>query len=85
VTLVCVPLIISMLVALFTIHIHYGFSAVNTIGFTASGPEFGPPGYQINLLYIAALIALALSSPTMASIDRIVLRKKADRGTGNKS
>src|SRR6478752_3726904 len=62
VTLATVPLIISMLVALFTLHIHYGFSSVNTIGLTPSGPEFGPPGYEINLLYIAALLALALSS-----------------------
>src|SRR5262245_31102456 len=67
VALVSVPLIISMLVALFTIHIHYGFSSVNTIGLTPAGPVFGPPGYEINLLYIAALIALALSSPTAIS------------------
>src|SRR6476620_4574475 len=32
VPLVSVPLSVSMLVALFTIQIHYGFSAVNTIG-----------------------------------------------------
>ena len=75
VALVSVPLIISMLVALFTIHIHYGFSAVNTIGLAPSGPEFGPPGYEINLLYIAGLIALALSSPTAASVDQILLRR----------
>src|ERR1700755_3393511 len=31
VAIVSVPLIISMLVALFTLHIHYGFSSVNTI------------------------------------------------------
>jgi putative oxidoreductase len=48
VALVSVPLIISMLVALFTVHIHYGFSSVNTIGLTPSGPIFGPPGYEIN-------------------------------------
>jgi putative oxidoreductase len=78
VPLVSIPLIISMLVALLTIHIHYGFSSINTIGLSPSGPEFGPPGYEINLLYIAALIALALSSPTEASVDRFLLREKAD-------
>jgi putative oxidoreductase len=76
VTLASIPLIISMLVALFTVHIHYGFSAVNTIGLTRSGPMFGPPGYEINLLYIAGLIALALSSPTAVSVDRILFREK---------
>lgn len=80
VAIVSVPLIASMLVAMFTLHIHYGFSSVNTIGLTPSGPEFGPPGYEINLLYIAALIALALSSPTMASVDRLLFRDKANLG-----
>jgi putative oxidoreductase len=85
VAIVSVPLIISMLVALFTLHIHYGFSSVNTIGLTASGPVFGPPGYEINLLYIGALIALALSSPTAASVDRILFREKTNLGaTGSK-
>jgi putative oxidoreductase len=76
VTLVSIPLIISMLVALFTVHIHYGFSSINTIGLTPSGPVFGPPGYEINLLYIVALIAPALSSPTAGSVDRILFRDK---------
>ena len=85
VALVSVPLILSMLVAMFTIHIHYGFSSVNTIGLTPAGPVFGPPGYEINLLYIAALIALALSSPTAASVDRILFRDKTNFGaTGSK-
>ncbi len=76
VTIASVPLIISMLVALFTLHIHYGFSAVNTIGLTPSGPVFGPPGYEINLLYIAALIALALSDATVFSVDRILFQRQ---------
>src|SRR5499427_7604976 len=54
------PLIIMMLVAMFTIHLRYGFSAINTIGLTADGPQFGPPGYEVNLLYIAGLLALIL-------------------------
>jgi putative oxidoreductase len=73
VALVCIPLIVSMLVALFSIHIHYGFSAVNTIGLTSAGPLFGPPGYEINLIYIAALVALAACEPTMLSVDRMIL------------
>ena len=80
VAIVSVPLIISMLVAMFTLQIHYGFSSVNTIGLTPSGPVFGPPGYEINLLYIAGLIALALSGPTAASVDRILFREKSNLG-----
>jgi hypothetical protein len=34
---------------MFTVHLKYGVSAVNTIGLTADGPRFGPPGYEVNL------------------------------------
>ena len=64
-----IPLVASMVVAMFTIHVHYGFSAVNTIGLTATGPVLGPPGYEINLLYIGALLALALTGPGALSVD----------------
>src|SRR5262245_59498778 len=47
-----VPLIVMMLVAIFTVHLRYGFSAINTIAVTADGPQFGPPGIEVNLLYI---------------------------------
>jgi putative oxidoreductase len=64
-----VPLIASMVVALVTIHWQYGFSAINTIGLTSTGPVFGPPGYEVNLLYIGALLALCLAEPSALSID----------------
>ena len=63
-----VPLIASMLVAMFTLQVRYGFSSVNTVGLTAAGPVFGPPGYEINLLYIAALWLLALTGPGAFSL-----------------
>lgn len=63
VAFVSIPLIVSMLVAMLTVQLRYGFSSVNTIGLTPSGPLFGPPGYEINLLYIASLLALALLGP----------------------
>ncbi len=69
VTIAAVPLIITMLVAMFTIHINFGFSAVNTIGLTPAGPQFGPPGYEINLLYIAGLISLMLTGAGRLSVD----------------
>ena len=42
--IVGIPLIVMMLVAMFTVHLRYGFSSINTIGLTADGPVFGPPG-----------------------------------------
>ena len=77
VALASLPLIATMLVAMFTIHIHYGFSAVNTIGITPAGPQFGPPGYEISLIYIGALIALGCSKPTPFSIDELLADRRS--------
>jgi putative oxidoreductase len=76
VALVSIPLILSMLGAMFTVNIKYGFSAVTTIGLTPEGPQFGPPGYEINLLYIAALVALILGGSGPLSIDALRSRRR---------
>src|SRR5262245_18845926 len=39
VAIMSIPLIVMMLVAMFTVHLRYGFSAINTIGLTADGPQ----------------------------------------------
>jgi putative oxidoreductase len=71
---ISVPLIIMMLVAMLTVHLRYGFSAIHTIGLTADGPQFGPPGIEVNLLYIAGLLALILGGAGPLSIDRLLTR-----------
>ena len=76
VTVISIPLIITQLVAMFTVQIKYGFSSVNTIGLTPNGPVFGPPGFEINLLYIAGLISLILTGAGIFSIDAARDRKK---------
>src|SRR5262249_952503 len=55
---VSIPLIVLMLVAMFTVHLRYGFSVINTIGLTADGPQLGPHRYGGKLLYIAVLLSL---------------------------
>jgi putative oxidoreductase len=75
---VSVPLIVMMLVAMFTVHWRYGFSAINTIGLTPDGPQFGPPGYEVNLLYIAGLLALILGGAGPLSIDSLLVRRKGE-------
>ena len=71
-----VPLIVSMLVAMFTVQLRFGFSSVNTIGLSPAGPVFGPPGYEINLLYIGALLALAIAGPSAWSLDGWLVRRR---------
>jgi putative oxidoreductase len=75
VMIVSVPLIISMLVAMFTVNVRYGFSAIKTIGLNENGPMFGPPGYEINLLYIAGLLILMVAGVGPLSVDRWFQRR----------
>ncbi len=74
--IVAIPLIATMLVAIITVQFKFGYSSVKTIGLTAGGPLFGPPGYEINLLYIAALIALMLYGPGLYSVDQWLASKR---------
>ena len=78
VEMVSIPLVVMMLVAMFTVHLRYGFSAINTIGLTADGPQFGPPGYEVNLLYVAGLLALILGGAGPLSIDGLLTPRKRD-------
>jgi putative oxidoreductase len=83
VTIASIPLICSMFVAMVTVQLRYGFSSVNTIGLTDSGPVFGPPGYEINLLYVASLTALALLGPGPLSINQWWSDRKRIPTTGS--
>lgn len=72
------PLAAVMLTAMFTVHFQYGFSSVRLQAVTASGARFGPIGYEMNLLYIAGLVTLALSGAGggALSIDRYLAARK---------
>jgi putative oxidoreductase len=76
VVLASLPLIGSMLVAMFSVQWRYGYSSVNTIGLTHAGPVFGPPGYEINLLYIACLVVLVMLGPGAFSIDSLIAKRR---------
>jgi len=58
--LISLPLTVILLVAVVTVHLPFGFSSIKLRAVTAAGPQFGPPGYETDLLYIAALATLAL-------------------------
>ncbi len=72
---VAVPLIVVMATALFGVHLRYGFSSIRLRAVTAAGAQFGPIGYELNLLYIAALVALGLGGPGPLSVDRWIERR----------
>lgn len=64
------PLAAVMATAMFGVHLRYGFSSVRLQALSDSGAVFGPIGYELNLLYIAALVALALGGAGPLSVDR---------------
>lgn len=73
---VSVPLAVILLVAIFTVHLPYGFSSIKLIAVTPAGAQFGPPGYECNLLYIAGLVALVLGGPGPLAVDGLLRHKK---------
>ena len=77
VPLVTMPLAVVLLVAIFTVHLPLGFSSVRLIAMTASGPRFGPVGYETSLLYLTALVCLALGGSGPFSIDGLLRRRPA--------
>jgi putative oxidoreductase len=70
VPLVSIPAIVLLLVAIFTVHLPNGFLTIKLMSVNNGRAQFGPPGYECNLLYIACIVALALIGPTPWSIDK---------------
>lgn len=70
------PLAIVMLTALFSVHLPYGFSSIRLRAVTAAGAEFGPIGYELNLLYLAGLLTLAVGGSGKWSVDRWLRRRQ---------
>ncbi|HUM11857.1 MAG TPA: DoxX family protein [Myxococcaceae bacterium] len=68
-----------MTTALFGVHLRYGFSSIRLKALTSAGAEFGPVGYELNLLYIAALLTLALSAPSALSVARFLQTRRNKR------
>jgi putative oxidoreductase len=61
VPLVSVPLAAVLIVAAWTVHLPNGFSSIKLQAVTSDGPQFGKPGYELNLLYLAGLATLVLT------------------------
>src|SRR5437867_4467548 len=79
---VSLPMAALLLVAMFTVHLPYGFSSIKLVAVTAAGPQFGPPGYECNLLYLACLATLVLGGSGPLGIDGFLeeRRKLSRRG-----
>jgi putative oxidoreductase len=69
VALVSIPMTIVLLVALFTVHLQFGFSSIKFLAVTAAGPQFGKPGIECDLLYLACLAMLLFGGSGPLSVD----------------
>lgn len=77
VALVSIPTIVVLLTAMFTVHLPYGFSSIKIRAIVDGRAQFGPPGYECDLLYIACILALVLLGPSLWSIDGYRLRRRS--------
>jgi len=69
VPLVSIPAVILLVVAIFTVHLPYGFISIKLLSVNNGRAQFGPPGYECDLLYIACIVALSSTGPTPWSVD----------------
>jgi putative oxidoreductase len=74
VTIASVPMTAVLLVAMFTVHLPYGFSSIRLLAVTATGAKFGPVGYEVHLLYFACLAALVIGGSGPFAIDSAIRR-----------
>jgi putative oxidoreductase len=74
--LISVPMVVVLLVAIFTVHLPNGFSSIKLESVTSAGAHFGQPGYETDLLYIAAIVALVLGGSGPLSIDGLFRRRQ---------
>src|SRR5262245_20809993 len=75
VALASLPMAALLLVAIFTVHLPCGFSSIKLLAVTPVGAQFGPVGYECNLLYLACLAALVLGGPGPLTIDGFIKRR----------
>jgi putative oxidoreductase len=79
VALASLPMAAVLLVAMFTVHLPYGCSSIKLEAVTAAGPQFGPPGYEVDLLYLACLAVLVLGGPGPLTIAGLIRKRSKVR------
>jgi putative oxidoreductase len=76
VPLVSLPMAALLFVAILTVHLPYGFSSIKLMSVTAGRAQFGPPGYECDLLYLACLTALVLGGSGPMAIDGYLRKRR---------
>jgi putative oxidoreductase len=74
-----IPMAAVLLVAIIMVHLPYGFSSIKLQAVTAAGAQFGPPGFETDLLYLACLAALVLGGSGPLSIEGLLAKRRNSR------
>jgi len=77
VSLSSVPMVAVLLVAMAKVHWQFGFSSIKFLAVTEAGPQFGKPGVECDLLYLACIAALLLLPRDPLSVDAWFRRRKS--------
>jgi putative oxidoreductase len=67
---------VLLFVAIFSVHLPYGFSSIKLMSVMAGRAQFGPPGYEVSLLYLACLAALVLGGSGPLALDDYLRKKR---------
>src|SRR5499427_7902991 len=76
VPLASIPMAAVLLVATISVHLPYGFSSIKLQAVTAAGAQFGPPGFETDLLYLACLAALVLGGSGPLAIEGLLGKRR---------
>ena len=79
ITLVSIPSLIVLTVAIITVHLPNGFSSIKLQSVDAMGAHFGQPGYETDLLYVVCILALMLCGAGPLSVDALIARRITGR------
>lgn len=75
VTLASIPMAAVLAVAALSVHLPFGFTSIKLMAVTRQGPQFGPPGYETDLLYLACLATLVMAGPGPLAVDSWLARR----------
>jgi len=77
-TVTSIILILHQLGAMYKVHLGAGYNFVHITGMGPTGPVFGIPGYEVNLLFIAGLLTLLIGGAGAGSVDGARMAGRAD-------
>ncbi len=69
VPIITVPMLVVLAVASLTVHLQFGFTSIKLMDVVNGIPQFGPPGYETDLLYATGLLTLVFGGAGPLAVD----------------